>query len=268
MQRGTRESSPCSNRGTCDTKSGVCQCFTGYITGDGNTNAGLRGDCGFAEDPIATCPLVNGVECGGHGVCSGYPAYKCSCHAGYMGGDCSLRTCPKGLSWFGLPTAADTAHNTYEECSNKGMCDRESGLCQCQTMFTGEACERSECGASHGAFFPEHPCVPHACATQLLRCAMISFLSRCAAVCPGETPCSGHGLCTTMAALATMKHTNGDLDPTTYGSIPNKKETWDFNRMYGCYCDATWAGYDCSKRTCKLFPQPAVTSATEGGIHF
>ncbi len=121
----------------------MCKCFTGYVTGDGNTNAGLRGDCGFAEDPIATCPLVNGVECGGHGVCAGYPTYKCNCHAGYMGGDCSLRTCPKGLFWFGLPSAADTAHDSYVECSNKGMCDRESGLCKCQSMFTGEACERS-----------------------------------------------------------------------------------------------------------------------------
>lgn len=56
-----------------------------------------------------------------------------------------------------------------------------------------------------------------------------------------------------MSALATLRHTNGDLDPTTYGLIPNKKETWDFNRMYGCYCDATWAGYDCSKRTCSCW---------------
>jgi hypothetical protein len=145
LQRGVREYVPCSGRGTCDTKSGICQCYTGYITGDGNAgvNAGNRGDCGYPEDPISTCPTVGGVECAGNGICSGYPSYKCTCKANFMGGDCSLQICPKARSWFGLPSDDDVAHDDFVECANKGMCDRESGKCICQDMFEGDACERS-----------------------------------------------------------------------------------------------------------------------------
>ena len=76
LQMGSRESIPCSGRGTCNTRTGDCKCFTGYITGDGNLNGGQRGDCGFAVDPIASCPLVHGVECGGKGICSGKAALQ------------------------------------------------------------------------------------------------------------------------------------------------------------------------------------------------
>jgi hypothetical protein len=50
----------------------------------------------------------------------------------------------------------------YAECSNKGMCDRKSGLCSCFDGFEGTACRRT--------------------------------------VCPNE--CSGHGTCETMEELA------------------------------------------------------------------
>jgi hypothetical protein len=93
------------------------------------------------EDPVMACPGV--VECSGHGVCAGFPTYKCTCHAGYTGGDCSERTCKEGLVWFDLPSTSDTAHTEYAECSNKGTCNRETGQCECQIMFEGQACERS-----------------------------------------------------------------------------------------------------------------------------
>ncbi len=99
--------------------------------------------------------------------------------------------------------------------------------------------------------------LPHSLSTPPPSCPPLF----CAVVCPGETPCSGHGLCTTMAGLATLRTTNGDLTPTSYGAIPNKKETWDFNRVYGCYCDHTWTGYDCSQRTC---PPPPSSFGTLG----
>jgi hypothetical protein len=31
------------------------------------------------------------------------------------------------------------------ECSNKGICDRKSGLCDCFTGYEGVACQRSMC---------------------------------------------------------------------------------------------------------------------------
>jgi hypothetical protein len=68
--------------------------------------------------------------------------------------------------------------------------------------------------------------------------------------CPGDTPCNGHGKCTSMSGLAELRRINGDTVPTTYGLIPNNPLTWDFNRVFGCHCDPTWMGYDCSQRTC------------------
>ena len=44
---GTRENVECSNRGLCDRASGLCVCVAGFVSSDGNGNAGTRGDCGF-----------------------------------------------------------------------------------------------------------------------------------------------------------------------------------------------------------------------------
>lgn len=38
----------------------------------------------------------------------------------------------------------DTAHY-YMECSNKGVCDRENGVCECFPGYEGSACQRASC---------------------------------------------------------------------------------------------------------------------------
>ena len=75
---------------------------------------------------------------------------KCTCHLGpngepaWVGHDCSLRTCPYGTAWAAKPVAVNNGH-PLTECSNKGMCNRETGECKCFDDYDGMACERTSC---------------------------------------------------------------------------------------------------------------------------
>lgn len=211
---GTKESLPCSGRGACDPGSGACKCYPGFASSDGRGGAGSMGDCGYAQLPVTSCPGYP-MECSGHGSCGGSPAYKCTCNDGFMGGDCSIRTCPKAPAWFDYPTAKDEAHS-LAECSNKGECDRATGACKCQSMFEGAACERMTCPGSDSTW----------------------------------GVCSGHGRCLSMLDLAEQARVNGVPTPYMYGVDPNNAATWDAHQIHGCACDAGWSGYDCSLQTC------------------
>ena len=51
---------------------------------------------------------------------------------------------PVWLLSLDVATAFDTAH-ARAECSNAGICDRNSGQCQCFPPWTGSACDRMRC---------------------------------------------------------------------------------------------------------------------------
>lgn len=209
-----REALPCSGRGKCNARTGVCACFTGFTSSNGKGSQGNIGDCGFAYLPITSCPGA-ALECSGHGTCSGSPTYKCTCYDGWRGGDCSEATCPLGKAWFDTPSSKDVAH-ALAECSNRGKCNRVSGACECQTMFEGEACDRMTCPGSKA----------------------------------GGGTCSGHGRCLSMTQLAANARPNGDPDPQLYGRNPGNTAAWDGRSSYGCLCDTGYTGYDCSERVC------------------
>jgi hypothetical protein len=92
----------------------------------------------------AYCP--NG--CSGHGSCGAND--KCSCYTrpnsdpAWTEHDCSLRTCPKASAWVATATSANGGHPSVE-CSNKGICDRKTGECECFDNYEGVACERTVC---------------------------------------------------------------------------------------------------------------------------
>jgi len=221
IRDGTKENEFCSNRGLCDQSTGVCTCSTNYDTSDGYLNKGTRGDCGRPTTTIQTCP--GATVCSGHGSCAGNPTFKCTCYNGFTGADCSLRVCPKDVSWFALPSADNVAHIAEQvECSNAGICDKSSGKCTCLTGYSGQAC-------------------------QILDCV--------------DRTCSGHGTCLTMKDLAKRSTVNGVLPNPLfdYGSIPNNPTTWDAFKIKGCLCDTGYSGYDCSLRQCPTGDNPDTT---------
>jgi len=83
----------------------------------------------------ARCP----GGCSGHGSCGTNDL--CTCWKNWQGAACSERTCEFGVSW----ASAGSDPHKYAECSAKGTCDRDTGLCACVEGYTGLACERSAC---------------------------------------------------------------------------------------------------------------------------
>ena len=59
--------------------------------------------------------------------------------------------CPRGHAWADMPeniAGVDTAHQ-MAECSNRGLCNRDTGECSCEYgRFEGAACERKTCPSS------------------------------------------------------------------------------------------------------------------------
>jgi len=216
----------------------------------------------------AECPNA----CSGHGTCGAKDS--CSCYQNYQGNDCSERTCyfgiahvdtPKGdLNADGFvsgplttvvtgsevypwgtteqyPNANANEGHFYMECSNKGICDRKSGQCDCFDGYGGTACARASC--------------------------------------PND--CSGHGTCESIKELAEMKSfdtTAHDVPSTrvagssshhNYNALIEESyayDLWDQDKTMGCKCDPVYYGADCSLKKCKYGVDPLFYDNTDGVI--
>lgn len=154
----------------------------------------------------AECP--NG--CSSHGRCTAYD--MCLCYRNWMSNDCSERVCQFGLAHVDTPKGdldassgeldgtdiivalnsemypygtteqfpammagddyLDNTAHYYMECSNKGICDREAGTCECFPGYEGSACQRASCPST------------------------------------GGQTCSGHGTCETIKQIAAADNGN------------------------------------------------------------
>jgi len=172
---------------------------------------------GIAIDPGLGPPKTEHWDCYGHGYCLGRPGrFKCLCHEGYEG-NCQQRSCPTGPAWFDEAYDTNVAH-AQKECSGVGVCDRHVGVCKCDPLFTGAACDRMRCpvGAEGRA-------------------------------------CGGRGRCLTMRALALLANDSAGVPAAqAYGTLGNSTRAWDANSISGCYCDQSLYYYEDYHRR----PQP------------
>ena len=90
----------------------------------------------------SSCPRL----CSSHGSCNSNNVCKCDSQWNYYP-DCSGRVCPSGLAWADKASTENNAHQNVE-CSNRGLCDRSTGVCDCLAGFEGSACERTQCSHS------------------------------------------------------------------------------------------------------------------------
>lgn len=125
----------CSNKGTCDRKSGSCKCFPGY---DGV--ACQRSTCPDNCNDRGTCwPEKHLAVKAGRIYDTTWDAMKhvgCFCDAGYRGPACELQECPSGtdpLDGYGNEAGRD--------CSGRGICDFGDGTCTCFSGFYGTHCQ-------------------------------------------------------------------------------------------------------------------------------
>lgn len=155
-------------------------------------------------------------QCSGHGICGKNSVCTCYDNWGvglsHDSGDCSERICPYEFAWVDTPDE-NGYHHKYTECASRGICDRDTGTCECFAGYEGKACQRTSC--------------------------------------PNQ--CSGHGTCEYIENLGVPVSMDSGIPSTYLNDerpVTKAYHHWDKTRTRGCVCDPEWADVDCSKRMC------------------
>jgi len=151
--------SACSGHGTCGAYD-ACTCFRNWMSNDCSERICPFG-LAHVDTPLGDLDASSGALSGpGNNVITNNAMY------------------PTGTTEQ-FPAMKDSAGNVgtntahyYRECSNKGICDRSSGECECFDGYDGSSCQRASCPSS------------------------------------GNGECSGHGTCHTIQELAGFDHEN------------------------------------------------------------
>jgi hypothetical protein len=83
------------------------------------------------------CPITNGKECNGQGVCDTTSAKRCVCSSTYTGQGCVERTCPS-CNVTGVT-------DEMKKMLTKNECSGSQYTCACRNGFSGDSCEVKTC---------------------------------------------------------------------------------------------------------------------------
>lgn len=103
------------------------------------------------------------------------------------------------------------------ECSNRGRCNRENGLCECLEGYSGDSCEMHNCPSSGGIV------------------------------------CSGKGICVSEYEYQTehMKSCTSNINSIKCNDLSIKEEDKPYlKRNNMCICESGYSGHDCSIKDC------------------
>jgi len=176
-------------------------------------------------------------KCSGHGTCGEQGICTCYDNWGlgqsHDSGDCSQRICPFELAWVDKPTETYGLHHQYAECAARGVCNRDSGECECFPGYEGKGCQRSTCPNS---------CSGHG------TCEFIDDMPYGSTIADYYSTQSNNDFTKTSKLGATITAYDGPFgvtEPMTMSYM-----YWDKMKIRGCMCDPAYGDVDCSKRLC------------------
>ena len=180
---------------------------------------------------------------------AGNPGEEDWLQAQFTGADCSLMTCPRGISFTTVASA--TFHETAVECSDAGVCDRTTGMCACYEGHEGSACQRTTCPNDcngHGVCQDNTDFAEDYARAMSVQINTKRYTPRCEiGSTVDETNCPRQ-----------LEH----LDDYYTTFMATYDDAWDSTLQTGCLCDSGYYGADCSKRECPSNSDPLDTSCT------
>ena len=66
--KGNKENAVCSNHGTCNEDTGLCECFAGWSSSNGDGDVGVHNDCGYTGKRTKYAPRLNEAEVDAFGM--------------------------------------------------------------------------------------------------------------------------------------------------------------------------------------------------------
>jgi len=185
--------------------------------------------------------------------------------------------------------ATDEGH-FYMECSNAGLCDRSTGVCECFDGWTGAACTRQACPndcSGHGTcqsvdeLRTQAPTkVVNKNTQKVVTCTVAarSKTVKCDAHIHGTNSALEYDLAAgdyiqlkpfppmRVSSVLNMTITldNAVSDVVAYGTElyqVHKYGLWDAQKNRACVCDPRWTGDDCSLRKCPRGDDPLTVKS-------